>query len=60
MMKNILKNTLCDSIIYGGLKEEFSFLGSKKKKEGVGQMLEYVRRHNNVDFIKKELAKVYL
>lgn len=23
-------------------------------------MLEYVRKHNNVDFIKKELAKVYL
>ena len=47
------KNTLCS--IYDEIQKDSHFLEVK----GSG-MLEYVRRHNNVDFIKKELAKVYL
>ena len=48
-----LKNTLCS--IYDEIQKDSHFLEVK----GSG-MLEYVRKHNNVDFIKKELAKVYL
>ena len=48
-----LKNTLCS--IYDEIQKASHFLEVK----GSG-MLEYVRKHNNVDFIKKELAKVYL